>query len=560
MRVLISLILLYILTTSCANIQSPPGGAGDTTAPSIEYSYPEDKTINFQDDEIRIGFDEYMNRSKVIENLHITPDVPMTFDWSSTELEISFMEPLEPNTTYAISLGTEFTDYYNNAPKSSFSFIFSTGNNLDSGSIRGKIFAKDTKGKYVYLYKASNGEFPDMAKEKPDYFVSIGSSGTYEFVALKPGVYRLLAIDDKFQNKIYDDQVDAFGTSLNDVTLTEDKLISSVPDIHLGGKTDLLGPKLLSASSHYSGIVNLLFDENLDYNTLIKTNFKLTFNDEVVPVIGLGINKLTTSELIIAFDKKMAGKELKIDVLGVADSSGNMIQDTASYTNFIVDTTFNNSDFNIVSTNLNDSTQKNISPDFNIFDQFTPFRIKFNKIPDINSLINSSYLESNENKIDLKLVSDNLLDFYFVSENSILENTDYTLHFDTKNITDLWGHSLLIDTVYKTKFKTKFSTKLSSISGLVKTASGCEGNLIVTAKNVTDKTEYRTVLTNNSWKFEKVTPGSYLFEIFCDANKNNKYDFGNVVPFEFREKYSKSKSYKIDENWEYKDINLNLDE
>lgn len=560
MRVLISVILIYILTTSCANIQSPPGGSGDTTAPNIEYSYPEDKTINFQDDEIRIGFDEYMNRSKVIENLHITPDVPMTFDWSSTELEISFTEPLEENTTYAISLGTDFTDYYNNSPKSSFSFIFSTGNILDSGSIRGKIFAKDTKGKYVFLYKSTNGVFPNMATEEPDYFVSIGSSGTYEFVALKPGEYRLLAIDDKFQNKIYDDQVDGFGTSLNDVTLLENKLISAVPEIHLGGKTDLTGPRLLSASSQYSGIVNLLFDENLDFNTLVKNKFRLSLDDEVVPIDGLGINKLTTSELILVFDKNMGGKELKIAVLGVADSSGNRIVDTASYTNFLVDTTFNSDDFTITSTNLNDSTQKNISPEFNIFNQFTPFKVKFNKIPDINSLKNTSYLESKGTKIDLKLVSENLLDYYFISEIPLLENTDYTIHFTTDNIKDLWGNSLDLDTTYNTKFKTKFAPKLSSISGMIETVSDCGGNIIVTAKNVTDKTEYRTVLTDKTWEFEKVTPGSYLFEIYCDANKNNKYDFGNVVPFEFREKYSKSKSYKIDENWEYKDINLKLDE
>ncbi|MER3328730.1 MAG: hypothetical protein RIF34_04060, partial [Candidatus Kapaibacterium sp.] len=165
-----------------------------------------------------------MNRAKVLENLRITPEVKMSFDWTATDLNIKFEEPLQQNTTYAINIGTEYTDYYNNTPKKGFSMIFSTGNKLDSGSISGLLSAADTKGKFVFLYKEVEGAFPDMSSEQPDYYVNTGSSGEFKFVALKPGKYRLLAIDDKFQNRVYDDQVDSYGTALNDVTLTEDSL------------------------------------------------------------------------------------------------------------------------------------------------------------------------------------------------------------------------------------------------------------------------------------------------------------------------------------------------
>jgi hypothetical protein len=244
----------------------------------------------------------------------------------------------------------------------------------------------------------------------------------------------------------------------------------------------------------------------------------------------------------------------------IADSIGNLSQDTASYTNFLVDTTSNNDEFSILSTNLNDSTQKNISPSFNVFNKFSPFKLKFSKIPYSKSLKNTAYLLSNNDTISVELKSNDLLEYFFVSEKGILENTDYVLVFDTKGVTGLWGNSLVKDTVYRTKFKTKFSPKLSSISGEIVLKSGCEGNIIVTAKNVTDKTEYKITLTDSKWRFDEVTTGSYIFEIFCDENKNGKYDFGKVDPFEYREKYSKSKSYKIDENWEYNDIKLMLDE
>lgn len=560
MRVLITLILIYLFAFGCANIQSPPGGAGDTTAPSVEYTYPVDRTINFQDDEMTIGFNEYMNRSKVIENLHISPDVKMSFDWSSTDLHISFLEPLRPNTTYAVNLGTEFTDYHNNQPKQGYSIIFSTGNKLDSGSIIGYLSAPDTKGKYMYLYKKKDGEYPNMATTKPDYYVNTGSSGIFQFVALTPGEYRVIAVDDRFQNGIYDDQVDSYGTALNDVILTEDKLLVGGVNIFLGGKTDEVGPKLLNASSQYAGIANVLFDENLDYNTLVAENFSLTSNGENVPVMAMGINRLTTSEVILIFDKNTAGKDLKLTVKSIADSTGNSIQEASNYTNFTVDSTYNMDEFTISTTNLNDSTQKNISPKFNILSQSSVFKLKFNKIPDVSTLENAAYLESNGNKTNVKLLSNNLLDYFFVSDSILTENAEYTLVFNTSDITDLWGNRLTKDTIYRTKFKTSFEPKSSLIGGTVELVSDCGGDIIVTAKNISDKSEYTTALTDGKWKFDKVTPGSYIFEIYCDANKNGKFDFGSINPFEYREKYSKSTEHKIAENWEYNDIKLILNE
>lgn len=560
MKLLTTLILLYILATGCANIQSPPGGAGDTLAPNVEYTEPQDRTINFSDDGVTIGFDEYMNRSKVLENLRITPEVKMAFDWSATDLNIKFEEPLQPNTTYAINIGTEYTDYYNNAPKKGFSMIFSTGDKLDSGSISGLLSAVDTKGKYVFLYKEVEGVYPDMATAQPDYFVNTGSSGEFQFVALKPGNYRLLAIDDKFQNRVYDDQVDSYGTALRDIKLTDDSLQVRGINIHIGAKSDILGPQLISANSQYAGIANLLFDENLDRRTITVDNFKLNIAGEDIPIKGIGTNVKTSSELLITYDASYAGKELEVKVSNITDSTGNLIQDTASSFKFVVDSTYNRTEFAISSTNLNDSTQKNVTPFFNILPEKPLFRVKFSKIPEMESLVNSAYLESEGEKTELSLSSDNLLDYFFKSENPIKENIEYILVFDTKNIIDIWGQGLVKDTIYRTKFKTKFAPKLSKIGGEVTATNECEGNLVIRAINTTDNSKYKTKATDGKWSFENVTAGDYVFEVFCDENNNEEYDFGKVIPFAYREKYSKNKPYTVNENWEYNEIKLVLDE
>ncbi|MER3328597.1 MAG: hypothetical protein RIF34_03380, partial [Candidatus Kapaibacterium sp.] len=312
--------------------------------------------------------------------------------------------------------------------------------------------------------------------------------------------------------------------------------------------------------SQYAGIVNLLFDENLDRETIVKENMKLTSSDGNIPIKSIGTNSKTSSELLIAFDANYGGKELEIKITNIADSSSNIIQDTASSFKFVVDSTYNTTEFVISSTNLNDSTQKNVTPLFHILPEKPTFRVKFSKIPDTKSLENSAYLENEGEKIELFLSSENLLDYYFKSESPIKENTDYILVFDTKEILDIWGLGLVKDTVYRTKFKTNFAPKYSKIGGEVTTTSDCKGNIVIRAINTTDNSKYKTTLVDGKWNLDKVTAGSYVFEIFCDENNNGEYDFGKVIPFEYREKYSKSKPYTVNENWEYNEIKLVLDE
>ena len=560
MRALLSSILIILFSAGCANIQSPPGGEGDKTAPYVEITNPQDGTINFDSDEIEIEFDDYMNRSKVLENLRITPEVKAEYDWNATTLSIEFTEPLKENTTYAINIGTDYSDYYNNSPEKAFSMIFSTGNKLDSGSISGKLSAEDTKGKFLFLYKLKDGEFPDIFKDEPDYFVNTGSSGEFRFVALKPGTYRLVAIDDKFQNRIYDDEVDAYGTALSDFTLTEDSLSISNIQVFLGPKNDFTPPKLISASSNYAGTANILFDESLDYNTLKKENFLLFDGEKKIELMNIGFQEKNTSEVLIVYDKNLIGKTLTLNVENLTDSTGNIIADSASSIEFVVDSLSNENEFAIEKTNLMDSTKNNVSPILDSIIDKKFYFIKFNKIPDESTLKGIARVINGDSTIPLQLYSTNLNEYYFTSDTKFPENKELKIEFNTSEIKDIWGMKLAKDTLYSTKFKTGFLPKYSKLGGKIENQGSCSSNLIVEAQNISDKTRYKTIVSDSTWSFEKVTAGKYIFTIYCDTNNDNEYSFGSLKPFAFREPYSKSKEYKVEENWEYNDIILNLDE
>jgi uncharacterized protein (DUF2141 family) len=501
-----------------------------------------------------------MNRSKVLENLRITPEVKAEYDWNATTLSIEFIEPLRENTTYAINIGTDYSDYYNNSPEKAFSMIFSTGNKLDSGSISGMLSAEDTKGKFLFLYKLDGNETPNILEDKPDYFVNTGSSGEFRFVALKPGKYRLIAIDDKFQNKVYDDEVDAYGTALNDLTLTEDSLSISGIQIFLGPKNDFTPPKLLSANSNYAGTANLLFDESLDYNSILKENFSLAYNSSKVEVKNIGAQEQNTSEVLIVYDNNYIGKSLTLEIKSVTDSTGNFISDTASSIEFAVDSLFNEKEFIIDKTNLTDSTKNNVIPNLDSVTNSKFYFLKFNKIPDESSFKGAAKIINGDSTIALNLHSKNLSEYLFKSDKNLPDNKELVIEFNTADIKDIWGNKLSKDTTYKTKFKTGFIPRYSKLAGKVEIRSNCDSQLVVKAKNITDNSSYKSIVSDSTWSFEKVTAGKYIFTVFCDENKDEKYSFGSLDPFTFREPYSKSKEYKVEENWEYNDIILILDE
>jgi hypothetical protein len=153
-----------------------------------------------------------------------------------------------------------------------------------------------------------------------------------------------------------------------------------------------------------------------------------------------------------------------------------------------------------------------------------------------------------------------LSDYIFVTDEYLPENKDLIIEFNTSEIKDIWGNTLTKDTLYKTKFKTGFLPRYSKIGGKVNVATPCSGDIVIEAKNITDNSSYKTTISDSTWSFDKVTAGKYVFTVFCDANIDGEYSFGSLDPFENREPYSKSKEYKVDENWEYNDIILILDE
>ena len=141
----------------CANVVTPSGGPKDNKAPVVLDASPANNSTNFKGKSIHITFDEFVTLNNPSNNVLISPPMTKkpTFRTSGKTLIIRFEEPLKPNTTYSINFGNSIKDLHEGNVFNEYTFNFSTGDNIDSLSLKGKVISASTlkpeEGFYVAL-------------------------------------------------------------------------------------------------------------------------------------------------------------------------------------------------------------------------------------------------------------------------------------------------------------------------------------------------------------------------------------------------------------------------
>jgi hypothetical protein len=229
--------LLLLSASSCANVVPPTGGEPNKTPLRVLATVPEQRALNARPSYISLEFNNYIQqRAQLYQSIFLTPSVKTEYSWAGKTLFIAFQEPLDSSATVALTLGTQFSDWDNNKPESAFTLIFSTGDKLDSGTIRAKVEAEKPEGLMAFLYPLGEENAPDTLNPgttKPKYKTQVGSNKTIEFPALSKGRYRLFLLRDEYRNDLLDVGVDAFGMLTGDIRLeeggTEEVLIRLAP-------------------------------------------------------------------------------------------------------------------------------------------------------------------------------------------------------------------------------------------------------------------------------------------------------------------------------------------
>lgn len=210
----LSFILIEMLF-SCAQIVAPTGGKKDTLAPVIVKTFPNNQSTNFSGKLIQIEFDEYVSVDNIQQQLLITPNIEGTYETKPLPkgVRLTFDKPFKANTTYSLNFRNAIKDITERNVAKNIRLVFSTGKNIDSISVSGKIFNpqfnKPVLDITVGLYNYTDTLNPK--KVKPYYFTKTDSSGVFKIENVASGKYRIYAISDLNNNLLYEEAKELIG-------------------------------------------------------------------------------------------------------------------------------------------------------------------------------------------------------------------------------------------------------------------------------------------------------------------------------------------------------------
>ncbi len=312
-----------ISSPGCANIIPPSGGARDSLPPVLVKASPHDSTRNFTGNRIFFSFDEFIDLQNIRENLIVSPTTKSDpSSWVSFKLNSVTVTPkdtLERNTTYSLNFGNAIRDYNEGNILKNFTYVFSTGNFIDSLELHGKVLlAQDGKTDstlIVILHKSGNDSA--VMKERPRYISKLDGKGNFVFKNLPPGTFYLYALKDLGGNRLYSDnrQLFAFAdkpvqaSQKNDPVIlyayAENQTAQGLPQLGLSIRKPLGGTsdkRLRFQTNLAAGKMDLLDDFVITFDQTLRTfdSSKIHFSSDsaFTPISNYFFEKDSTKKKI----------------------------------------------------------------------------------------------------------------------------------------------------------------------------------------------------------------------------------------------------------------------
>ena len=203
---LITAIVLLIAFAGCATPMPPTGVPPDRTPPEIISMSPESGSVNVDGRTVHIEFSKWVDQRSFENALDVTPEPQgnIDFRWRRKSVEITFPEALMPNTTYVLTIGTDFRDYGGNRLAAPVTVAFSTGPTINKGRITGLVLKPERGNPIaeidVYAYRRGSLPRPDSLPARPSYRTQTGNDGRFSFEYLSEEPFFILALADANRN------------------------------------------------------------------------------------------------------------------------------------------------------------------------------------------------------------------------------------------------------------------------------------------------------------------------------------------------------------------------
>ena len=514
--------------SSCAQIVSPTGGERDTIPPVMDtlLSSPNEQ-IRFKKQPLSFTFNEFLNLNNPNEQIIVTPplDYPFTAElkkFKTVIFQFNEKEELKENVTYSINFGEAVKDFTEGNPFE-FSYVFSTGDYIDSLEFSGKIidaFTNEPVEKaLVMLY--TNKQDSVVRTEKPFYFSRTNKEGIFRLKNLRADTFKLAALIDKNVNYLFDLESEYIGFSDSLVVIAADTILPPVELKIFQEKPEL---KIIEKSLKDKGKAELTFNRKIEELELITNRF-----DQFISVPE-------EEKLLIWYTQ-------------VPDSSGQLIlnhpdlQDT-----FYLETaskTFDMERHKLKNPKTNLSSKK-LLPGSDLILSFE------NPVFQTDSFTMQVFLDTI------------MIDSIFTAKSDSLDprNLHIALKedtFKTKTLLLMPGsignlHERTQDTMV---FQYYYALE-SELSGLAITINGLDSTSYYQASVMMNKKEIKQFSIQNLSTYETLIkplfPGEYSLILFEDRNNNGKWDSGN---YDEKRQAEKRRIFTLDKlraNWEVESI------
>ncbi|MFV8369588.1 Ig-like domain-containing protein [Flavobacterium sp. LB2R40] len=497
-----ALFFALFIFLSCAKRGSITGGQKDTIAPALKISFPENYSVNFKGNEIKLTFDEYIKLKELKKQLIVSPPMinePVIIPSVATKyLTIKIKDTLQPNTTYSFNFGQSITDNNEGNPYNKFKYVFSTGHSIDSLVLAGHV--KDAYDKNVepfvsvMLYEV-NEKFKDsmVYKENPRYITNtLDSLKTFRLENLKAGKYILIAIKDENKNNKFDPKTDKIGFQKQYITIPSDTLY----ELELF-KEEL--PFNTFKPSQVSGNRIVIGYEGKQDFLKSKPKILLKNNTEIIENI---VTQFPKKDSLQVWYKPVKSDSLLMSIKREAYENDfsfkikNQKKDTMNITatqkgvlhfrdQFTLESNTPLTKIDIAKIKLTNASRKEVTFTYQYDDFNQKLALDFKKNP--------------SEKYEFKFLPGALTDFY--------ETVNDTLSFktNTKSESDYGNLTIVLNNVKRFPIIVELTDR--------------KGNILAT--------EYTG--KENKVVFNYLEPASYTLRVIYDDNKNKKYDSGNFL-------------------------------
>ena len=484
---------------SCAQIVPLSGGDKDVEHPKEVESFPKNGSINFNENQISIEFDEFIQLQNLQSQLIISPlmEEKPEISVKGKKLIIKLKDTLSTNTTYSLNFGEAIVDITENNPFPNYKYVFSTGDFVDSLSYSGSVvnaFDLTPKEKmFVLLYN----QFEDSVPYKilPRYVAITDKEGHFSITNIALGNYKAFAINDINSNYLFDlpNEEIAFLSDKIEITNNEEGA-------------------LFYAFEEYNVKQYLVKSENKQYSNiriiLNQKTEKLTIEvlEEDLPKDWGIIERNETNDTVNVWLTKKLDKE-KLTMV-VSDTGG--LIDTASI-NLMKDKKFEETKL-LINSNVSKLFELNQSVVLTIQRPSSEQNFKAIKLIEDSVEVNFGL-----NKLDS-------VNRKFAIHYPFKENKNYQLLIPKGAFTDYFG--LSNDTMI-TNFKTKAVSDYGTIALTV--TPNFEDNYIVQLRKKDKVIREHFFKGENKIDYDFLAPGNYGLKLIIDKNNDQNWTTGKYI-------------------------------